>query len=71
MKVKFDQVFTKNIDGTLSPLRPTRYGNITIRPGVTLGSGVVLGGIDFSHFSSHELEIEEEKDGTIIIKGIY
>jgi len=39
-------------------------------PGVTFSKGVAFGGVDFTQFVGHDLEVET--DGPIlVIKGIY
>lgn len=70
MRVQFNQVFHQNPDESLSPLRQIRVGGVSFGPGVTFGSGVAFGGVNFSQYQGHDLEIEE-REGIIIIKGIY
>lgn len=66
----FDTIFIPHPDGTFEPRQRIRVGGVEFGPGVIIQRGVVLGGIDFSQFRDHDLEIETEGD-TVIIKGIY
>lgn len=70
MRYTFNQIFKDNGDGSLSPIRPTRVGGVTISPGVTFAPGVSFAGIDFTKYISHDLEANEE-DGVLVIAGIY
>ena len=70
MRVKFDSVFEIKSDGSISPKQRIRVGGIVLSPGVSFSRGVSFGGVDFSKYVGHDLEIETDKD-IIVIKGIY
>ena len=69
-RIKFDAIFSKFPDGSLEPKVKVRVGGIVITPGVRFMRGVAFGGIDFTQFVDHDLEIETEGD-IFIVKGIY
>lgn len=69
-RIKFDAIFHKYQDGSLEPKLKIRVGGIVITPGVKFSKGVAFGGIDFTNFIDHDLEVETDED-IIIIKGIY
>lgn len=69
-RFQFDAIFRRHPDGSIEPLQRIRVGGIEISPGVRFPHGVAFGGIDFTQFTDHALEVETEGD-TIIIKGIY
>lgn len=70
MIVKFDEVFRKNDDGSLTPpLRQIKVGGAKFGQGVTLNPGANFAGIDFHQYIDHYLDVEEE-GGVLIIKRI-
>lgn len=69
-RVKFDSVFQVNNDGTITPRQTTRIGGVTITPGVTISSGVSIGGINIAQYVDRDLEITTD-GGAIVITGIY
>ena len=69
-RLKFDSVFLKNPDGSLTPKQRIRVGGVELSTGVTFRKGVAFGGIDFTQFIDRDIEVET--DGQIlVIKGIY
>lgn len=69
-RVTFDSIFITHEDGTLEPRQRIRVGGVTFGPGVKLSRGVALGGIDFTQFIGHELEIKTDGD-IVVIRGIF
>ena len=69
-RVNFDSVFEENTDGSFSPKQRIRVGGVILSPGVSFREGVIFGGVNFSKYKGHDLEIETDKD-IIVIKGIY
>ena len=70
MKVLFSIVFNKNSDGSLEPRQRIRVGGVTLGPGTKFQSGVSFGGIDFTQFEGHNLEVQQDGD-VLVITGIY
>ena len=70
MRYQFNQVFTENKDGTLSPNRKIRVGGVSFGPGVSFGSGAAFGGVNFHEYKGRELEADDE-DGILVITAIY
>lgn len=71
-RMSFGQIFRRNEDGSIEPLRVVRVGPVQFGPGVRFGSGVVIGGLDLSQYVGRDFEINEQRgDGTLIITGIY
>jgi ribosomal protein L11 methylase PrmA len=54
--VKYDQVFTINANNTISPKLPVKIGSVTITPGVSFGSGVIMGGVNLFDYIGRTLE---------------
>jgi len=56
MIANYDQVFAINSNNTISPKIPVRIGGVTITPGVSFGSGVIMGGINLFDYRGRNLE---------------
>ena len=69
-RYEFQDVFQENLDGTLSTRRPINVSGVGFGAGVTFGPGVVVGGIDFHKFKYRPIA-GVEKDGTLIIRGLF
>ncbi len=69
-RVTFDSVFRKYDDGSLEPKQRIRVGGVTFGPGVRFTKGVAFGGIDFTLFVGHDLQVETDND-LLVIRGIY
>ncbi len=70
MRYKFEDIFQKKSDGSLSPLQVVRVGGIIFGPCVSFNSGVAFGGVDFYQFQGHDIEAEKDGD-VLVITGIY
>ena len=70
MRVPFNTIFIQHSDGSLEPRQRIRVGGVEFGPGVRFSRGVAFGGVDFTQFIGHDLEVETEND-VLIIKGIY
>lgn len=71
MRISFDEVFQTNPDGTMSPRGVVKIGGVTMSPGVAFTSGVSFSGVDIATYEGHALEVEQEADGIVVVKGIY
>ena len=70
MRYKFEEVFKKNSDGSLTPKRTIHVNGITFGYGITFNKGVAFGGIDFFNFENKDIEADEI-NGVININGFY
>lgn len=70
MRYNFDQIFTENQNGQLTPIRPVNINGVTFGPGVSFGPGVLFGGLNIFDYKNNAIEGDEE-DGVIIIRGFY
>ncbi|MEI7741135.1 MAG: hypothetical protein WCJ29_01370 [bacterium] len=69
-RYRFFSVFKENPDGTLTPLRAINVNGVIVGPGVSFGSGVALGGVNFQEYKN--LDIAGEDQGSVlVIKGFY
>lgn len=69
-KLPFDAVFRMYEDGMIEPRQRIRVGGVTFGSGVRLGKGMVMGGVDFTQFIGHELEVETDQD-VLVVKAVY
>ena len=69
-RLNFYTIFRVNQDGSIEPLQIVRIGGTQLGPGVRLGKGVFLGGIDLTEYIGREFEAKTE-NGILIITGIY
>ncbi|MFZ4435849.1 MAG: hypothetical protein ACOYOR_05010 [Flavobacterium psychrophilum] len=56
LTLKYNRVFTVNINNTITPKLPVRIGGITTGPGVSFGNGVFIGGINLFEYTDKNLE---------------
>ena len=69
-RVNFFYLFKQNSDGSIEPLKIVRIGGVQMGPGVRFGNGVFFGNINLFEYIGKDFEVEE-KDGIVIILGIY
>lgn len=53
---RYDQVFTVNLNNTITPKIPVRIGGVTMGPGVSFGNGVLIGGVNLFDYRGKNLE---------------
>lgn len=70
MRIRFSEVFTPNPDGSFTPNSPVRIGGVTLEPGGTFSPGVPFSGVDLSRYAWHDLDVDLEADGTVVIKAV-
>jgi hypothetical protein len=70
MRYRFDNVFQRNSNGTLTPLRPLQVNTITLGTGTQVGPGVNLGGVNFFEYQNRDIEADEAGD-TLVLRGFY
>jgi len=71
MRVSFDEVFQTSPDGAITPKATVTIGGVTMGPGVTFTRGVVFSGVDIANYEGHDLEVEKQADGAVVINGVY
>ena len=70
-RVKFDDLFISNPNGSVTPKYRTQVGGVTMGPGgVAFQSGVSMGGLDIAANKGHDMLIDTVK-GIVIIRGIF
>ena len=70
MRVKFDQVFQVNANGSVTPRTRVQIGGVTMGPGVAFGGGVSFSGVDIASKRGKDIEVEQQGD-IVVIKGFY
>ena len=70
MRYKFDEIFQKNEDGSLTPKRTIHISGVTLGYGLRFNKGVAFGGIDFFNFEGKDVEAEDV-NGILNITGFY
>lgn len=70
MRVRFDQVFNV-VGGRIQPKGKVKIGGATMMPGVSMGAGVVVSGVDLAQHVGKDLDVEQYPDGTMEIKSIF
>lgn len=63
-KMRFDQVFKRNTDGTFSPVMPIQINGEAVNTSVAITPGISYGGVDVTAFQGHELLVDT-------IRGVY
>lgn len=72
MRVRFDEVFQQNPDGSYSPRGKVIFSGVTMGgPGVSFTQGVAIGGFDVAAHAGCDLEVKQHPDGAIEITGVY
>ena len=69
-RLNFFEIFKVNSDGSIEPLRLVRIGGVQLGSGVRFGKGVSFSGIDLSQYAGRDF-LTEEKEGVLIVKGIF
>jgi hypothetical protein len=60
MRVRFDEVFTVNGDGSISPKVPVVVGGVQLNPGMDFGRRVRLGTVHFAAVAGRDLEVDQQ-----------
>jgi len=69
-KINFYSIFRLNKDGSIEPIRRVRIGGVQVGPGVRFVGSVRFGKINLFDYIGSDFAVEE-KDGLLIIVGIY
>jgi len=69
MRMRLEEIFTDNGDGTHSPKGRIRIGGITVGPGLSLRPGKRVLGIDIAEYLDCDLEVEKLPGGDIAIRA--
>lgn len=70
MRVRYDEVFTVQ-NGVSTPRHVVRIGGVQMGPGVAFGGGVSMGGFDMATMQGRDLEVDQDAQGVVTIKGHY
>jgi len=70
MRVPFNQIFTENSNGSISPRTAVNIGGVTMGPGVAFTRGVSFSGVDIASMAGRDLEVEYQGQ-LVVIKGVY
>ncbi len=70
MRYRFEEVFQRNEDGSLTPRRTIHVNGVTFGYGVRFNRGVAFGGIDFFNFNGLDIEADEIDD-VLNVRGFY
>ncbi|MEA3135918.1 MAG: hypothetical protein QOJ26_1869 [Thermoplasmata archaeon] len=60
MRVRFNDVFSVNGDGSISPKVPVVVGGVQLNPGMDFGRRVRLGTVHFAGVAGRDLEVEQQ-----------
>ena len=69
-RLNFYKIFNYKIDGSLELIQPIRIGGIQFDAGSIIGSRILFSGIDIALYIGRDFLVEE-KDESLLIKGIY
>ena len=69
-RYRFLDVFSENLDGSLSPRLPISVNGIAFGPGVSFARGVSFGGIDFHQYKYFDIAVEMINN-TLVIRGFF
>lgn len=68
MRVRFNEVFTVNGDGSISPKVPVVVGGIQLAPGMDFGRRVRLGTVHFAAVAGRDLEVDQQAGVTYVLR---
>ena len=68
MRVAFNEVFTVNGDGSISPKVPVVVGGVKLEPGMDFGRRVRLGNVHFAAVAGRDLEIDQQAGVTYLLR---
>ena len=60
MRVRFNDVFAVNGDGSISPKVPVVVGGVQLNPGMDFGRRVRLGTVHFAAVAGRDLEVDQQ-----------
>lgn len=68
MRVRFNEVFTVNGDGSISPKVPVVVGGVKLDPGMDFGRRVRLGNVHFAAVAGRDLEVDQQAGVTYLLR---
>lgn len=71
IRVRFNEVFTVNSDGSYSPKLPVDINGAQMTPGVTFGGGVQFGGFTFGQLAGRDLGVRQLPNGFVELVKYY
>jgi hypothetical protein len=70
MRIPFAKLFSLLPDGSFSPLSTAEIKGIPLKPGLWIGEGVNVPGVDLAVLRGRDLEVDLQQ-GTYTIRGAY
>lgn len=68
MRVRFNEVFQVNGDGSISAKVPVVIGGVQVNPGVEFGRRVRLGNVHFAAVAGRDLDVEQQSGLTYLLR---
>jgi hypothetical protein len=68
-RMRYDQVFKRNTDGSFSALQPVQINGETVGSGLAFTRGTTFGGVDIATYEGHDLLVDTLK-GVVIIRKV-
>lgn len=68
MRVRFNDVFAANGDGSFSPKVPIMVGGVHLTPGMDFGRRVRLGTVHFAAVAGRDLEVDQQAGMTYLLR---
>jgi len=68
-RMRYDQVFKRNTDGSFSALQPVQINGETVGSGLAFTRGTTFGGVDIATYEGHDLLVDTIK-GVVIIRKV-
>jgi ABC-type glycerol-3-phosphate transport system substrate-binding protein len=69
-RMRYDQVFKRNTDGSFSALQPVQINGETVGSGLAFTRGTTFGGVDIATYEGHDLLVDTLK-GVVIIRKVF
>jgi hypothetical protein len=70
MRISFSQLFRELPEGGFSPVRHTKIRGVDLKPGLWIGEGMGIVGVDLGTLAGRDLEVEMEQ-GVAVLKAAY
>lgn len=70
-RVRFNEIFTTNTDGSYSPKLPVDINGTQMTPGATFGGGVQFGGFTFGQLAGRDLGVRQLPNGVVELVKYY
>lgn len=68
MRVRFNDVFNVNGDGSITPKVPVVVGGVQLNPGMDFGRRIRIGNVHFAGVAGRDLEVEHQAGITYLVR---